>query len=184
MNQSAQKTSWIIAAPRTSMLPGSVSSRLRGHRVKDGRRALCVRKSRPVAQSEVPQPAGIRGGRLDRSGRIATASRRAFARLLHGRRQAHLCWPRRHRHVREGAQGSAPASRAVEAGEVALERAAARSTRFGSPLVLSHVHWVDPKLVVETTFLTWTADNLLRQTVYVGLREDKPAEQVRREQKG
>src|SRR3984957_2478839 len=59
-----------------------------------------------------------------------------------------------------------------------------RSTRFGSLLVLSRVHWVEPKLVAEITFLTWTADNLLRQTVYVGLREDKPAEQVRREQKG
>jgi DNA ligase D-like protein (predicted ligase) len=56
-----------------------------------------------------------------------------------------------------------------------------RSTRFGSPLVLSRVHWVDPKLVAEITYLTWTADNLLRQTVYVGLREDKPADQVRRE---
>jgi ATP-dependent DNA ligase len=56
-----------------------------------------------------------------------------------------------------------------------------RSTRFGSPLVLSRVHWVEPTLVAEITYLTWTADNLLRQTVYVGLREDKPAEQVRRE---
>ena len=56
-----------------------------------------------------------------------------------------------------------------------------RSTRFGSPLVLSRVHWVEPKLVAEIAYLTWTADNLLRQTVYVGLREDKPAEQVRRE---
>jgi DNA ligase D-like protein (predicted ligase) len=55
-----------------------------------------------------------------------------------------------------------------------------RSTRFGSPLVLSRVHWVDPTLVAEITYLTWTADYLLRQTVYVGLREDKPAEQVRR----
>jgi ATP-dependent DNA ligase len=52
------------------------------------------------------------------------------------------------------------------------------------PRVLSRVHWVDPELVVEITYLTWTADDLLRQTVYVGLREDKPAEQVRREQKG
>jgi ATP-dependent DNA ligase len=59
-----------------------------------------------------------------------------------------------------------------------------RSTRFGSPLVLSRVHWVEPKLVAEITYLTWTADNLLRQTVYVGLRGDKPAEQVRREDIG
>jgi bifunctional non-homologous end joining protein LigD len=51
----------------------------------------------------------------------------------------------------------------------------------GSPLVLSRVHWVEPKLVAEITYLTWTADNLLRHTVYVGLREDKRADQVRRE---
>jgi ATP-dependent DNA ligase len=56
-----------------------------------------------------------------------------------------------------------------------------RKTRFGSPLVLSRVHWVEPKLVTEITFLTWTADNLLRHTVYVGLRDDKLADQVRRE---
>jgi ATP-dependent DNA ligase len=56
-----------------------------------------------------------------------------------------------------------------------------RKTRFGSPLVLSRVHWVEPKLVAEITYLTWTADNLLRHTVYVGLRENKPADQVRRE---
>jgi DNA ligase D-like protein (predicted ligase) len=54
-----------------------------------------------------------------------------------------------------------------------------RSTRFGSPLVLSRVHWVRPELVVEVKFLTWTQDNLLRQVVYEGLREDKPAAEVR-----
>ena len=56
-----------------------------------------------------------------------------------------------------------------------------RKTRFGSPLVLSRVHWVEPQLVAEITYLTWTGDGLLRQTVYVGLRSDKPATQVRRE---
>lgn len=33
----------------------------------------------------------------------------------------------------------------------------------------------------EASFLTWTADSLLRHTVYVGLREDKRATEVRRE---
>ena len=56
------------------------------------------------------------------------------------------------------------------------------STRFGSPLVLLRVHWVEPKLVAEITYLTWTADNLLRHTVFVGLREDKPALDIRREE--
>jgi bifunctional non-homologous end joining protein LigD len=40
-----------------------------------------------------------------------------------------------------------------------------RSTRFGSPLVLSRVHWVRTELVAEVKFLTWTEDNLLRQVV-------------------
>jgi len=54
------------------------------------------------------------------------------------------------------------------------------TSRFGWPLVLSRVHWVRPELVAEVTFLTWTAENLLRQVVYHGLREDKPVRQVRR----
>ena len=48
-------------------------------------------------------------------------------------------------------------------------------SRFGSPLVLSRVHWVRPELVAEVKFLTWTDDNLLRQVVYEGLQEEKPA---------
>jgi ATP-dependent DNA ligase len=42
------------------------------------------------------------------------------------------------------------------------------------------VHWVRPELVAEVKYLTWTEDNLLRQIVYEGLREDKPAAEVRR----
>jgi bifunctional non-homologous end joining protein LigD len=55
-----------------------------------------------------------------------------------------------------------------------------RDSRFGSPLVLSRVHWVRPELVAEVKFLAWTEDNLLRQVVYESLREDKPAADVRR----
>ena len=47
-------------------------------------------------------------------------------------------------------------------------------------LVLSRVHWVQLELVAEVKYLTWTDDNLLRQVVYEGLREDKPAAEVRR----
>jgi ATP-dependent DNA ligase len=53
-----------------------------------------------------------------------------------------------------------------------------RATRFGSPLVLSRVHWVWPELVVEVTHLTGTEDGLLRQVVYEGLREDMPAREL------
>src|ERR1700730_18210820 len=51
-----------------------------------------------------------------------------------------------------------------------------RTSRFGSPLVLSP----RPELVAEVKFLTWTDDHLLRQVVYERLREDKPAAAGRR----
>jgi bifunctional non-homologous end joining protein LigD len=56
-----------------------------------------------------------------------------------------------------------------------------RTSRFGATRVLRRVHWVRPELVAEVKYLTWTEDNLLRQVVYEGLREDKPAREVRRE---
>jgi bifunctional non-homologous end joining protein LigD len=34
--------------------------------------------------------------------------------------------------------------------------------------------------VTEVKYLSWTDDNLLRQVVYQGLREDKDAAEVRR----
>ena len=55
-----------------------------------------------------------------------------------------------------------------------------RDHRFGGPLALSKVHWVRPDLVAEITYLTWADDGLLRHTVFVGLREDKPAREVLR----
>jgi bifunctional non-homologous end joining protein LigD len=38
---------------------------------------------------------------------------------------------------------------------------------------------VRPELVAEVAFLNWTDDGLLRQVVFQGLREDKPASDVR-----
>jgi bifunctional non-homologous end joining protein LigD len=62
-----------------------------------------------------------------------------------------------------------------------LSVAPPRDNRFGSPLELSRVHWVRPKLVVEVTFLSWTADGLVRQAVYQGIRGDKAARDVKLE---
>jgi bifunctional non-homologous end joining protein LigD len=42
--------------------------------------------------------------------------------------------------------------------------------------------WVEPKLVAQVSFATWTADNLVRQAAFKGIREDKPAKEVRREE--
>ena len=41
--------------------------------------------------------------------------------------------------------------------------------------------WVQPKYVCEVQFATWTADNLVRQASFQGLREDKTAKEVKRE---
>ena len=40
------------------------------------------------------------------------------------------------------------------------------------------VKWVQPQLVVEVAFTTWTADGILRHPSFQGLREDKPAKSV------
>jgi bifunctional non-homologous end joining protein LigD len=41
--------------------------------------------------------------------------------------------------------------------------------------------WVRPELVAEVQFSTWTADNLVRQASFKGLREDKKSTEVHRE---
>ena len=44
------------------------------------------------------------------------------------------------------------------------------------------VVWVEPKLVAEVEFAEWTHDGRLRAPAYKGLREDKDATEVRREE--
>lgn len=59
-----------------------------------------------------------------------------------------------------------------------------RRPRFGRGMTRSEmrsVTWVEPELVAQIRFGEWTADGLLRQPVFVGLRTDKSAREVRRE---
>jgi DNA ligase D-like protein (predicted ligase) len=70
--------------------------------------------------------------------------------------------------------------RPLAARTMTVDVAPPKTARHGRPLELSRVHWVRPELVVEVSYLSWTTDGLLRQVVYEGLREDKPAREVRR----
>ncbi|MGH3099125.1 MAG: non-homologous end-joining DNA ligase [Streptosporangiales bacterium] len=46
------------------------------------------------------------------------------------------------------------------------------------------VHWVEPRLVAQVAFTEWTGDNRLRHPRFLGLRTDKAAEEVVREEGG
>src|SRR6266702_4140745 len=50
-----------------------------------------------------------------------------------------------------------------------------------TPSMMKKMHWVNPKFVAEIKFAEWTRDNKLRQPVFLGMREDKAATEVKRE---
>lgn len=47
-----------------------------------------------------------------------------------------------------------------------------------TPRANEQVHWVRPKVVVEVKFNEWTTDGKLRQPIFLGVRDDKPAREV------
>jgi bifunctional non-homologous end joining protein LigD len=62
-----------------------------------------------------------------------------------------------------------------------------KTPRYGAGITagdMKHCHWLEPKLVCQVRFSEWTRDGKLRQPVFLGLREDKAAQEVIRETAG
>jgi bifunctional non-homologous end joining protein LigD len=56
--------------------------------------------------------------------------------------------------------------------------------RFGTGMTrgeMKKVTWIKPELVAQIKFAEWTDDGILRQPVFLGLRQDKAAKEVHRE---
>jgi len=59
-----------------------------------------------------------------------------------------------------------------------------RTGRYGAGMTVAEMrrcHWFSPEMVCQVKFSEWTRDDRLRQPVFLGLREDKDADEVVRE---
>lgn len=60
-----------------------------------------------------------------------------------------------------------------------LEKHARKTPPFAVvPRTNERAHWVAPKVVVEVKFAEWTKERLLRQPIFLGVRDDKAARDV------
>jgi bifunctional non-homologous end joining protein LigD len=62
-----------------------------------------------------------------------------------------------------------------------------RTSHWGEGITaeeMTVLRWVKPLLVAEISFVEWTRDGSLRHAAFLGLRDDKPPRQVRRETTG
>jgi bifunctional non-homologous end joining protein LigD len=62
------------------------------------------------------------------------------------------------------------------------ERTQGKSRQNITPGEMRLCRWVEPKLVCQVKLMEWTRDGKLRHPVFLGMREDKAAREVVREQ--
>ncbi|MEO8079777.1 MAG: DNA ligase D, partial [Caldimonas sp.] len=80
-----------------------------------------------------------------------------------------------------GGVGSGFDQASLKAVKQALDAVASRTMPF-TEKPPGKAHWVAPRLVAEVSFGEWTPDGKIRHAVFHGLRDDKPAGRIVREQ--
>ncbi|HET7594243.1 MAG TPA: non-homologous end-joining DNA ligase, partial [Stellaceae bacterium] len=82
--------------------------------------------------------------------------------------------------VYAGRVGTGYADKLLEVLRRKLEALGQRRATVKLPAGLSArgTHWVKPELVAEVSFSGWTSDGILRQSSFVGVREDKSPDEV------
>jgi bifunctional non-homologous end joining protein LigD len=83
-----------------------------------------------------------------------------------------------------GKVGTGFGTREVDLLAEALERRERPQTPFATNELPRQARWAEPELVAEVEFTEWTRDGKLRHPRYLGLRFDKPAREVVREEPG
>ena len=143
--------------------------RARRHRLEAPDRALPAGAEPQLAQDQMPQSRGVRRRRLHRSRRQPRGFRRAAASAI-TTREGKLRYA--------GRVGTGFNTAQLIELHRRLESLAQPDPTVTLPKGVSRkgVHWIEPRLVAEVEFADWTADAILRQASFQGLREDKDAE--------
>ena len=158
----------LLAASRARGLEGVVAKR-RDSRYEPGRRSAAWRKVKHVRTQEVVL-GGWRPGEGRRAGRIGSV----MLGLPDGDRLRYV-----------GQVGTGFSDAMLDELGRTFEPLSTTSSPFSHsadhgvpPSVARGAHWLQPRLVAEVAFAEWTADRLLRQPSWRGLRPDKSPDDV------
>ena len=156
---------------RRGAVPRGVPQGLGGPDRQARRLPLHARPLARLAEVQVLGRAGARDRRLHRAAGEPHRAGRAAARLL--RRRASCATRAR--------SGPASRRRRCATSPRGSRRCAGTARRSPTRSRERDATWVEPRLVAQVGFTEWTRDGRLRHPRFLGLREDKAAEEVVRE---